>query len=173
MSVSERSLIDAIRNSVAIHDGSSILQKVISKSDISKYISGDYYQIGEFVTSAKDAKHLKTFEDIFYGLRLDYKKLDGTNPFKLSDGSCGVIRYRTANPNLTIPKLKYSPEDPPLPFTGNGFSGGNNGRLGVPEWNSQFKTPLENSELYEVYSNGSEVLVAKFSTQYNKFIPVE
>ncbi|MBS1638037.1 MAG: hypothetical protein JST26_19140 [Bacteroidetes bacterium] len=167
MSPTEMAKIDAIRNSIPVPDGNTILQKVIPKSDISKYTSGAYTQIGGFISTAKDSKHLNTFEDIYYGMRLDYPN----TKFSISDGSCGVIRYKTPNPSLTVPKLPETTGD--LPFTGNGFTGGNNGTLGVPEWKSNYLTPQDGAELWEVFSDGSEKLRATFSSAQNKFIPVQ
>jgi len=103
---------------------------------------------------------------VYQGMRLDYP---GTL-FNLTDGSFGVIRYKTTNPNLSVPKIPDIMGD--LPYTGNGFTGGNNGKLGVPEWKSPLNTPTEGSELWEVFSDGTEVLKGKFSIVQNKFIPV-
>jgi hypothetical protein len=169
----EKAHIDAIRDAIPIPNGNTILQKVFPKADIQKYLTGPnpYNQIGGFVSTAQDSKHLNTFDDIYHGMRLDYTTNNGIQPFKLSDGSCGVIRYKTANPNLTVPKLPT--ETGALPYTGNGFTGGNNGRLGVPEWKSPYNTPNDGAELWEVFSNGDEVLKAKFSTTLNKFILVQ
>ncbi|WP_131248740.1 hypothetical protein [Aquimarina atlantica] len=161
----DKAIISAIRNSIPIPDGNTILQKVISKSDIEKYLDGTYNTVGGFITAAKDAKHLKTYEDIFYGMRLDY---DGSD-FKLSDGSCGIIRYKVENPNLTIPQgagISY-------PYTGNGFTSGNNGRLGVPELESPRYTPQHGDSMFRLMSDGSEKLIAKFDKDKNKFVPAE
>lgn len=59
-----------------------------------------------------------------------------------------------------------------IPYTGNGFTGGNNGRIGVPEWKSPPNTPIDGAELWEVFSDGSEILRARFSDVQNKFIPI-
>jgi hypothetical protein len=169
MTIAEKAHIDAIRNSIPIPDGNTLLQKVIPKNQIQSFIdvpNDNFRKVGGFVSTAKDAKHLNTFEDVYQGMRLDYP---GTQ-FNLSDGSFGVIRYKTPNPNLTVPKLPEVTGD--LPYTGNGFTGGNNGKLGAPEWKSPYNTPNEGSELWEVFSDGTEVLKAKFSTAQNKFIPV-
>ena len=170
MSLDEIAHIDAIRNSIPMPNGTTVLQKVIPKNDIVKYTSGQYTQIGGFVSTAKDAKHLNTFDDIYYGMRLDYTS-NGIQPFSLSDGSCGVIRYKTSNPNLTVPKPPT--ETGVLPYTGNGFTGGNNGRLCVPEWKSPYNTPQDGAELWEVFSDGSEILRARFLATQNKFIPIQ
>jgi len=59
-----------------------------------------------------------------------------------------------------------------LPYTGNGFTGGNNGKLGVPEWKSPYNTLNDGAELYEVFSDGTEILRARFSLAQNKFISI-
>ena len=171
MNITEKAHVDAIRNSITMPDGNTILQKVIPKNDIAKYITetNPYTQVGGFVSTVKDAKHLRTYDDIYNGMRLDYTA-NGLKPFQLTDGSCGVIRYKTPTPNLSIPKLPEVLGD--LPYTGNGFTGGFKGRLGVPEWKSLYKTPNNGAELWEVFSNGTEVLRARFSTIKNKFIPI-
>ena len=167
MSKPEKLKIKAIRKAIPMPDGNTILQKVIPKSDIPKYLSGQYTQVGNFITTAKDAKHLTTFEDLYYGVRLNYPK----TKYNLSDGSCGVIRYKTPTPNAQIPRIS-GPKDK-LPFTGHGFTSGNKGRLGVPEWKTPYNTPNDGAELWEVFSDGREVLRAKFSTTQNKFIEIK
>lgn len=160
MTISQKIQIDNIRNSIPSPDGSTILQKVIPKSQIQKYLTGEYTQVGGFVSTAKDSKHLNTFEDIYYGMRLDYQLPDGSYAFSLADNSCGVIRYRTSNPNLEVPKLPETQGSPP--FTGNGMTGGNNNRLGVPEWKSPYYTPEDGAELWEIFNDGTEVLKGFF-----------
>jgi hypothetical protein len=170
MTALEMSKIDPIRNSISLPDGNTILQKVIPKADIQKYLDGNYTQVRGFVTTAKDAKHLFTFEDVYYGMRLNYTLENGTMPFKLSDGSFGVIRFKTPNTGASVPKLPNI--EGSSPYTGNGFTGGSNGVLGVPEWKISYSTPVHGSELWEVASDGTEVLRAIFNVTRNKFIAV-
>lgn len=167
----EKNTINAIRNSVPTPGATTIMQKVVPKSDIGKYLDGTYRQVGGFISTANDTKHLTTFDDLFYGLRLDY---DGT-AFNLNDGSCGVIRYKTNNVNqIHVPRstVNGGVDDGLMPYTGHGFTSGNNGRLGAPEWKSSYLTPNEGAELWEIFSDGSEVLRGKFSLTQNKFIAV-
>ncbi|MGX1927882.1 fibronectin type III domain-containing protein [Flagellimonas sp. 2504JD4-2] len=164
----EKGKIDAIRSEIPLPDGNTILQKAIPKADIAKYLrdTDPYYQVGGFVTTAKDAKHLSTFDDVYYGMRLDY---DGT-AFNLSDGSFGVIRYKTPVPSAEVPRIT-GPKDK-FPFTGNGFTSGNNGKLGVPEWKTPYNTPNDGAELWEVASDGTETIRAIFDSGQNRFIAV-
>lgn len=51
------------------------------------------------------------------------------------------------------------------PYTAHGFTSGNNGRLGVPEWyigQEKYVEINEGAELWEVYSDGREVLRAVY-----------
>lgn len=59
-----------------------------------------------------------------------------------------------------------------LPFTGHGFTVSNNGRLEVPGWKTGYLTPDNGAELWEVFSDGTEVLRAKFITESNQFIEI-
>lgn len=172
LSNAERGIINGIRNEIPQLDGNTILQKVIPKQDISKYLSGQYTQVRGYMTTAADGKHLDTYEDIFYGMRLDYP---GT-PFSIADGSCGVIRFKATNAGSAyIPKSSANEGSITdlFPFTGHGFTSGTNGRLGVPEWKmDDWALMKEGSELWEVSSNGVEVLKATYNESLGKFIPV-
>ena len=58
---------------------------------------------------------------------------------------------------------------------GMGLPSGTNGRLGVPEWKMNSFADLQNgeAELWEVFSDGSEVLKARFDKQLGRFVPVQ
>ncbi|PKV50783.1 TANFOR domain-containing protein [Aquimarina sp. MAR_2010_214] len=162
----DQDLIMKIRNSIPMPDENTILQKVIPKDDLNKYLkAGGYTKVGGFITRAKDAKHLKTYEDIFHGMRLDYKG----SKFNLSDGYCIIIRYKAKKPNLAIPIGAGQP----YPYTGNGLTSGNNGRLGVPELKSSLETPDDGAGMFKQDSEGVETLIAVFSASENRFIKVE
>ncbi len=171
LSINEKKIINNIRTKIPIPTTSTILQKVIAKEHIIKYLNGDYKQIGGFVATASDSKHLKTYIDIYYGMRLDYND----TKFFLKDGSCGVIRYTVPNvSSIVIPKSVSNGGDVtnPMPFTGHGFTSGDHGRLGVPEFKSGYLTPDDGAELWEVFSDGREELKGVFSAGQNKFIPI-
>ena len=62
--------------------------------------------------------------------------------------------------NIIIPKGGTF-DDWDYPFTSTGFTSGNNGRLGVPEWNLSRKIEFEKgTEIWEVFNNGTEKLKA-------------
>ena len=158
----EKEKLARIRNAMPKPDANTVMQKVIPADDIELYVLGRFSGVRGSVSVASDTKHLKTFEDYYHGLRLDY---EGTK-FHLSKNSCGVIRFKSkgiAN-NISIPtagKLSY-------PFTAHGFTSGNNERLGVPEWNFIKEVEFEDgAEVWEVFNDGTEILKAVYEN--NKF----
>ena len=158
----EKEKLARIRNAMPKPDANTVMQKVIPADDIEIYVLGRFSGVRGSVSVASDTKHLKTFEDYYHGLRLDY---EGTK-FHLSKNSCGVIRFKSkgiAN-NISIPtagKLSY-------PFTAHGFTSGNNERLGVPEWNFIKEVEFEDgAEVWEVFNDGTEILKAVYEN--NKF----
>lgn len=168
--------LNSIRNNIPLPNATTLMQKVIPKSDIQKYLSGQYKSCKGFMSTAKDSKHLNNYNDIYYGMRLDYQG----SAFSISDGSCGVIRFKAPNANTSIvPRSSNNVlagvDDAPFPYTGHGFTSGTNGRLGVPEWKMNTFADLQNgeAELYEVFSNGTEVLKARFNKQLGQFVPVQ
>ncbi|MDR0231211.1 MAG: hypothetical protein LBI82_03735 [Dysgonamonadaceae bacterium] len=154
---SEKAKLAAIRNALPKPDANTVMQKVISKSDIQKYIKGDYSDFGGSVTRASDAKHLKSFEDLYFGERLDYPN----SPFSIEDGSCGVIRFSSNESSNAIITSGNAFDNYAYPFTSTGFTSGNNDRLGVPEWNLSKRIGFsEGDEIWEIFNNGTEKLRA-------------
>jgi hypothetical protein len=154
----EKAKMVRIRAAMSKPDASTLMQKVIPKSDIQKYVDGTYKQVGGYATIASDAKHLESYDDIYHGLRLDY---DGTE-FFIENGSCGVIRFTSSGSSGAVLPTggKYAKYD--YPFTAHGFTAGKNGRLGAPEWHLENRIDFnEGAELWEIMSNGDEILRAK------------
>ena len=175
---SEKAKLARIRNAIPKPDANTVMQKVIPKDAINIYLRevNPYTTIGGFVTRASDAKHLKTYDDLYWGLRLDYVNDGGKLMNYIEDGSCGVIRFKTKSTSeLSIPREELLDHNN-YPYTGHGFTSGKQGRIGVPEFKfrNQFYAELnDGAELYEVFSDGREVLKAIFSNKENKFIPVK
>ena len=60
------------------------------------------------------------------------------------------------------------------PFTAHGFTSGNRGRLGVPEWNLLRRVKFnEGDEIWEVSNDGKEILRAIYSKEDEKFIIIK
>ena len=109
--------------------------------------------ITEDVAIVVDTKHLKTIEGTIIGLRLDYEKT-----LKLD--------------NLVIPiDSRFTSE---YPFTRNGFTSGNNGRLGVPEYVLDKRvSPKIGAEIWRIKPDGTEELIAIFEKEQEKFVRIK
>jgi len=62
------------------------------------------------------------------------------------------------------------------PFTRNGFTSGNNGRLGIPEYVFEkgiFVKPTEGSEIWRIKPDGTEELIAIFEKEQEKFVRIK
>ena len=58
------------------------------------------------------------------------------------------------------------------PFTAHGFTSGNNGRLGVPEWYLQSRIDIqEGTEIWKITRDGKQTLYAVFKE--GKFIVIK
>ncbi|WLF69074.1 hypothetical protein Q6375_14000 [Clostridium septicum] len=169
---SEKSIMKVIRESISMPDNTTIMQKVIPKGDIAKYIDGTYTQVGGYVTKAQDVKQLKNYNNIYQSLRLDYP---GTVYNQATDDVLGVIRFKT--PQASNIKIPYGKEmggsvTDSFPFTGNGFTSATNGQT-IPEFTCNSRLNLyDGAELYEVGKDGREVLRAIFDDEIGKFVSI-
>jgi len=160
-----------IRKAIPKPDENTLMQKVITEDMANKYLDGTYNTIGGSVARAVDTKHLKTIEDYYYGLRLDYEK----TLFSTGDKYYYTIRFKTEKlDNLVIPiDSRFTSE---YPFTRNGFTSGNNGRLGIPEYVFEkgiFVKPTEGSEIWRIKPDGTEELIAIFEKEQEKFVRIK
>ena len=113
------------------------------------------------MSRACDVMHLRTVKDYYYGLRLDYE----TSPFFPDDKVVYVMRFQLENKgDLHIPNLDSDLAKNKYPFTGHGYTSGNNGRLGAPEFISDDRLDMSaGAQIWEVDQNGNETLVAVLS----------
>ncbi|WP_048601811.1 hypothetical protein [Rubeoparvulum massiliense] len=145
----------------------TLMQKVVTIEDLNKYLSGDRKPvISGFVTKAQDTIHLRSYDEIREGLRLDYAFDGGYCPFPEGGNTYGIIRFKTNVP-VEIPRTKefggneviWINEYGRQPFTGNGFTKSEN--IIIPEYiisKSNKSIPIE-AEFYMVI-DGEPKLVA-------------
>ncbi len=156
LTAAENASINRIRSSLPKPNSASVMQKVIPKSEIEKYLNNTKgINARGYVTKAADAKHLETFEDLYNGLRLDYT---GTE-FFVGDGSCGVIRFTSQQTKTAVIPIGGTYAKYDYPFTAHGFTAGKSERLGSPEWHLPNNIEMEEgAELWEIFNDGSEIL---------------
>ena len=173
MTSNEIKKLTRIRKAIPKPNENTLMQKVITEDMANKYLDGTYNTIGGSVARAVDTKHLKTIEDYYYGLRLDYKLSNGKYEFYLEEGSCGVIRFKSTEiPDKIIIPKGGTFDEWNYPFTSTGFTSGNNGRLGVPEWNLPERIKFtDGDEIWEVFNDGTQRLRGVYKN--NSFIIIE
>ena len=164
-----RAQIARLRNAVPSPTAETVMQKVIPASDLEMYISGQYNNIQGFITKAADTKRFSSFDDLYYGLRLDY---DGTK-FFLDEGACYAIRFKSEEVPLLINVPRGRAFKNPYPFTSHGFTAGVRGRIGVPE----FTIPrglgvsiVDGTEIWKITRDGKQTLYAVFSNKTFKIV---
>lgn len=159
----------AVRESVAWPDKNTTMSKVFPASDFEGYMSGDYYQVGGFVTKAEDVANCKSYMDYFNTLGLDYS---GTKFNKDTDECLYVIRFKSDAVEKSTGKLcipygeKFGgKETNPLPFTGNGFAGADVDTV-TPEFKfDSFEDVMDGAEMYKVDRAGNQKLVAVYEKE--------
>ena len=152
-----RAQIARLRNAVPSPTAETVMQKVIPASDLEMYISGQYNKIKGFITKTVDTKHFNSFDDLYYGLRLDY---DGTK-FFLDEGSCYAIRFTSKEVPLNVDIPRGRKFEIPYPFTSHGFTAGTNRRIGIPEFCTTSPIKIEvGSEIWKISRDGKQTLYA-------------
>ena len=89
--------------------------------------------------------------------------------------SCRVIRFKSKDipENIVIPKGGTF-DNWLYPFTSTEFTSGNNGRLGIPEWNLLRRVKFnEGDEIWEVSNDGKEILRAIYSKEDENLIIIK
>lgn len=157
LSAGDRERLRKFREGLAWPDSTVLLQKVIPMKDLPDYennVKGGV--VGGFIAVAADVKSLKSLEDVYNGLRLDYS---GT-AFSLEDEGYAVIRfYSSHTDSLYIPfgPELGGPQEHAWPNTGGGFTSSSLGKGGFPEWVFTTKyLPKEGAEIYWVDADGKK-----------------
>ena len=163
MSDKEKKMVRKIRDKIPVKEitENTVMQKIISEQDFLKYLSGVYgYEVGGFMSRACDVTHLKSVEEICYGLALNY---DNTPFFKGNDicvKNVYALKFKFEKPDLRIPYDEASDLTKfASPCTINGHTAGTEKYLGAPEFYAK-RSKMKEAEIYRIDKNGNETLVA-------------
>lgn len=139
--------------------GETVLVKILSKNDYEKYYANGFDKLGGFVARADDVSDLKTLQDVYDGLSLNYK---GTS-FSLKDDCYYVIEFTMPDSSIQMLDIPYSPKlggtyNDAFPFTGTGFTAG-----GYPEYAFKKGTRVEfnTANVFRISSDGLEKTAVK------------
>ena len=170
------------RDAVTV-EPSTPMQRVIAPTDVGDYLRGSsptnsYFKPNEtfgFTARQEDVSHLRTPQEMFDGLGLDY---EGTahrapgDPLGPNQGGTAVdemhyLRYEQGPNDIAVPRHsdlggsnpKYDADaaDPDNPFTGNGYTKG-----GIPEFHTGSPSTLQpGAEIWRADAAGNQHLVAR------------
>lgn len=135
------------------------------------------YKGSEFAPVPDTGKTETFLGKICKNLGLGHKAPEPVPESGKEDMFLGVIRFFPETyENLEIPYGKGfgGRLEAPLPFTGNGFAGGEGSEFIIPEWLFTFPAMItDGAELYIINYNGDEILMAVYSSRENRFIRLE
>ena len=178
--------IKAMRNAIPDPNDATVMQKVVDPDTAMKYLSGERTTITGSVAKFSDTQGLKTYTDVYNGLRLDYT---GENPFAdpgTKDAIMYAIRFTSDDAAEKIAKSVKSSELGNLgwkyPYTGTGFISSaskldigttkpysilEQGKTVIPEYVARSIDDIgvqlrEGAEMYKITDSGEEILYAIF-----------
>lgn len=164
--------IDAIISLTRSYDLNKVkpgkMRKYIPVEDIDKYISGQfgnrsYDGIRGFIARQDDALQLKTFDDIFYTMRLDYEG----NTFIYNREIAYIDFTSTSYKDTFVPigELYGGTENWSSPFGGMGLLKTENGQI-IREYVSRGKdlkfSNMEEAVMYKIDKNGKVEQIAVY-----------
>lgn len=152
-----------LRESVPPVTPGTPMSKVIPIGDIEKYVSGDYSQLGGFMTRADDYDGgSRTLAEVIDELRLDY----AGSPFTRPDAEAfAVIDFdATEGASFDVPYGTRigGDHDWPAPFTGNGFTAATSDVM-VPEFVASGRFTPPEGAVISIVENGEKTPVAVYS----------
>lgn len=166
--------IDAIISLTKSYDLNKVkpgmMRKYIPVEDVEKYLSGkfgdrSYDGIRGFIARQDDVLQLKTFDDIFYTMRLDYEG----NTFVYNREIAYIDFSATTYEDTFVPigKLYEGTEITPSPFGGMGLLKTENNQI-VREYKVNYGKALEfksmeEAIIYKMDKNGNTVKIAVFN----------
>ena len=179
----------AIRNSIPDPTNDTVMQKVINPNYLDSYfeVQGQYSSsVSGSLAKLSDVQDLKTYTEVYNGLRLDYKGTPFVNP-GTDNATMYAIRFTSDETQNNITKSVVSEAlgnanwEPPYTGTGfissaekldfTNFDGINNfpaktvtnGNKCIPEYIAKNGVSLENgAEMYKITESGEEILYAVY-----------
>ena len=173
LTAKEKEALKKVRDGLPELTPDTVMQKVIPVGDIQHYLSGKYTALRGFITRFEDVPHLTTYDDIYNGLRLKYPDSEFVPDV---DDCMGVIRFKTEETSKIFTPYKKEMGGSTKgfdPFTGNGFTKSENGRI-IPEFKSDdFLKISDGAQLIEIGKDGTEKMLGIYSKKDSKFISIE
>ncbi|MFR3075613.1 MAG: hypothetical protein ACLTMM_03985, partial [Lachnospiraceae bacterium] len=185
--------IKAMRNAIPDPTNTTVMQKVVAPKIAMEYLSGERTTITGSVAKFSDTQGLKTYTDVYNGLRLDYTGENLFDDLGTKDATMYAIRFTSDDTTEKIVKSVRSSELGNLgweyPYTGTGFISSaskldigtkkpysilEQGKTVIPEYIARSidgGIALEiGAEMYKITDSGEEILYAIFDDGFFKII---
>ena len=165
--------IDAITNLTKSYDLNKVkpgrMRKYIPIEDVEKYLSAKYKGIGGFIARQDDVLQLKTYEDVFYTMRLDYEG----NTF-IYNKEIAYIDFKSSDYSKTyvpIAKKYGGVKEWSHPFEGLGITKAENGQI-VREYTVQDSSYIDyfEAEMYKIDKKGKVELIAVYDNDIKSWV---
>lgn len=166
--------IDAIISLTKSYDLNKVkpgmMRKYISVEVMNQYLANgkNSKSVGGFIARQDDVLQLKTFEDVFYTMRLDYEG----NTFVYNREIAYIDFSATSYEDTFVPigKLYEGTETTPSPFGGMGLLKTENNQI-VREYKTKGKgLVIEEAIMYKIDKNGNTVKIAVYDKFEEKWI---
>ena len=184
--------IKAMRNAIPDPTNTTVMQRVVAPKIAMEYLSGERTTITGSVAKFSDTQGLKTYTDVYNGLRLDYTGENLFDDLGTKDATMYAIRFTSDDTTEKIVKSVRSSELGNLgweyPYTGTGFISSaskldigtkkpysilEQGKTVIPEYvarNIDDGVALkEGAEMYKITDSGEEILYAIFDKEQMYF----
>ena len=184
--------IKAMRNAIPDPTNTTVMQRVVAPKIAMEYLSGERTTITGSVAKFSDTQGLKTYTDVYNGLRLDYTGENLFDDLGTKDATMYAIRFTSDDTTEKIVKSVRSSELGNLgweyPYTGTGFISSaskldigtekpysilEQGKTVIPEYvakNVKGGVSLEKgAEMYKITDSGEEILYAIFDKKQKHF----
>ena len=166
--------IDAIISLTKSYDLNKVkpgmMRKYISVEVMNQYLANgkNSKSVGGFIARQDDVLQLKTFEDVFYTMRLDYEG----NTFVYNREIAYIDFSATSYEDTFVPigKLYEGTETTPSPFGGMGLLKTENNQI-VREYKTKGKgLVIEEAIMYKIDKNGNTVKIAVYDYDLKAWI---
>lgn len=162
-----QAIINAFRNELQKPEAGMVLSATVAQSEIDGYLASNRMPTG-FITRASDSKKYDSYDDYYYGLRLEVNSSYSYN----TDEYIGVFRFTLSDTSaISIPRSTDNGGtfNLPFPFTGHGFTAGIR-ETGCAIWYLPENDCTVTNELWAVYKDGTEKLLAYYDAAVGYYV---
>ena len=177
--------VKAVRNAIPDPASDTVMQKIINPEYVESYFKQGQYSasVSGSVAKLSDTQHLKTYKELYNGLRLDYQGTPFVNPYSGGEKTMYAIRFTTNDASENIVKSVRSVDLDNAgwasPYTGTGFISSADelkltqgiypgtvtaeGTQIIPEYFAKSAEFADGAEMYIITESGEEILYAVFN----------